>query len=100
MTSLADRTKEKPIQSTFWSKATTKSALSFSVKLEILILVSGRLSPFFENNNPPAITFVLTVSFKLVSTTSRWILPSSSKTFSPFLTSFGIRSMKIWAAKG
>ena len=49
---------ENPIQSTSCSKATTKSALSFAVKLEILIFVSGKLRPFLENNNPPATTLV------------------------------------------
>ena len=71
ITSLADLTKENPIQSTSCCNAITKSALSFLVRLEILILVSGKLSPFFENNNPPAMTLVFTVSFKLVSMTSR-----------------------------
>ena len=67
--SLADRTKENPTQSTPCSKATLRSFLSFSVRLEVEILVLGKLTPFLEYKTPPAITLVLMISLPFVSVT-------------------------------
>ena len=52
------------------------------------ILVFGKLTPFLEDSFPPCIFLNFTSSFLLVEITSKINLPSSTKTLSPFFTSF------------
>src|SRR5690554_7150526 len=54
--SRADRTKDKPTQSTLWSIANCKSSWSFSVNEGKEITVLGKFTPLFEDKIPPWFT--------------------------------------------
>ena len=88
-TSSFDLTKESANQSKPFFIANKASVLSFSVRAGNESFVLGRFTPFLDFRSPPWITLVLTKSFLFVSRISKMILPSSTKTLSPFETSLG-----------
>ena len=81
------RTKDKATQSSCWSIINSRSARSFSVSAGRLILVSGRLIPFLEDNIPPRVTSTFTLPSLVISTTTTSSLPSSIMMTFPILTS-------------
>ena len=87
-TSFFDLTNERATQSKEFFTAKITSLMSFSVSAGCEILVYGRLTPFFDFNNPGCITLSTTVSFLSVERAFKIIFPSSIKTFSPALISF------------
>ena len=80
-------TKERPIQSTFSSKAKSKSTLSLSVIHGREIIVFGRFNPFLGRKIPPLITLQITSDMLSVERTSNLSFPSSKRTGSPAFTS-------------
>ena len=92
LTSLACLTNDRAIQLTGCVRMYSRSSRSFSVKDGCDTTVSGRLTPLLDDKTLPKSTFNLTALIPLVSTTCNTILPSSTSTFSPTLTSLANRS--------
>ena len=87
--SVTERTKDKPIHSTLFFSAKSKSNKSFLVRQGNDIFVLGRFTPFLEESVPPFTTVAFTVSLRLVAVTFNNNFPSSISTLSPIATSLG-----------